>query len=290
MQGSDLKMVIRVNKTADFTVMSNYHLKDKGLSLKAKGLLSVMLSLPDEWDYSVAGLAALCVENETAVKSALKELKKCGYLIVTKKMPDKTKSGRIEYEYDVYEQPHEKQGVEILPLEILPIEIQAVENQGQLNTNKSNTKELNISSKTDDDTDGQLSLTEENHSETADKSPSGNNRIISVKEAAELIYSQYPRKEGKAEGFERVGNFLKKGRKIGSLGTVRLNHEQLYCAVRDYAMDCEENGRETKFIQLFSTFMGKTVLDYAEKSAAGYEKYMERKYGSEWRSIKFTYK
>lgn len=147
----------------------------------------------------------------------------------------------------------------------------------------------NISSETDDDTDGQLSLTEKNHSETADKSPSGNTRIISVKEAVELIYSQYPRKEGKTKGFEQVKQLLK-GKTVSGIGRVKYNHEQLYCAVRDYAMDCEENGRETKFIQLFSTFMGKTVLDYAEKSAAGYEKYMERKYGSEWRSIKFTYK
>lgn len=289
MLGSDLKMVIRVNKTADFTVMSNYHLKDKELSLKAKGLLSVMLSLPDEWDYSVAGLAALCVENETAVKSALNELKKCGYLVVTKKMPGETKSGRIEYEYDVYEQPHEKQGIEILPLEILPLEIQAVENQGQLNTNISNTKELNISSDSDDGTDGQLSLTEDN-SETADKPSDGNTVTVSVKEAAEIIYSQYPRKEGKTEGFERVGQFLKKGRVIGGLGRVKLNHEQIYCAVRDYAMDCSDKGTEKQYIQLFSTFMNKTVIDYAEKSESGYEKYMERKYGSDWRSIKFVYK
>ena len=144
------------------------------------------------------------------------------------------------------------------------------------------------SSISDDDTDGQLSLTEDN-SETGDKLPSGNTITLSVKEAAEVIYKHYPRKEGKAEGFERVGQFLKKGRKIGGLGTVRLNHEQLYCAVRDYAMDCEDSGRETKFIQLFSTFMGKTVIDYVEKSAAGYEKYMQRKYGNEWRDIKFVY-
>ena len=147
----------------------------------------------------------------------------------------------------------------------------------------------NISSDSDDGTDGQLSLTD-NNSETADKPSDGNTVTVSVKEAAELIYSQYPRKEGKTEGFERVGQFLKKGRVIGGLGRVKLNHEQIYCAVRDYAMDCEESGRERKFIQIFGTFMNKTVCDYAEKSASGYEKYMERKYGSEWRSVKFVYK
>lgn len=130
--------VIRVNKTSNYTIMSNYHFKDKRISLKAKGLLSQMLSLPDGWDYTISGLASINMENETAIKSALKELKQNGYLVVTKLLPDKTKSGRIEYVYDIYENPKQdgaKQGVEILPVEVLP-----VENQGQLNTNNQITK------------------------------------------------------------------------------------------------------------------------------------------------------
>lgn len=125
--------------------MSNYHLKEKNMSLKAKGLLSVMLSLPDDWDYSLSGLIAICKENETAVKSALKELKDFGYIRIDKLMPNETESGRIEYVYNVFEQPqniikqeHKKQGLENQPLENQPIE-----NQVQLNTNKQNTKELN---------------------------------------------------------------------------------------------------------------------------------------------------
>lgn len=55
--------VFRIEKTKDFTVMSNYHLQDKKLSLKAKGLLSYMLSLPDDWDYSLRGLCAICLEG-----------------------------------------------------------------------------------------------------------------------------------------------------------------------------------------------------------------------------------
>lgn len=147
----------------------------------------------------------------------------------------------------------------------------------------------NISSDSDDGTDGQLSLTEENHLETADKSPNSDAVTMTVKEAAELIYSQYPRKEGKAKGFEQVGQWLK-GKRISGMGRIKFNHEQFYCAVRDYAMDCEENGRETKFIQLFSTFMGKTVIDFVEKSVSGYEDRMQREYGNEWREIKFVYK
>lgn len=142
-----MSSVIRVNKTKDFTIMSNYHFRDKNLSLKAKGLLSLMLSLPDEWDYSINGLVAICKENETAIKSTLNELKKYGYLVIDKLMPNETKSGRIEYIYNIYETPHlntrgEKQEVEKQGVENL-----GVENRGQYNTNKSNTKELNTKDK-----------------------------------------------------------------------------------------------------------------------------------------------
>lgn len=140
--------VFRVNKTRDYTVMSNHHLRDRNLSLKAKGLLSVMLSLPDSWDYSIAGLVAICKENETAIKSALSELKKRGYITVTKQMPGTTQSGRIEYVYDIYETPRvENQGVEKQGVENLPLENQPLENQGQSNTEESNTEESNTNNK-----------------------------------------------------------------------------------------------------------------------------------------------
>lgn len=96
--------VFRVHKTKDFTVLSNYHLKDKGLSLQAKGLLSVMLSLPDDWKYSISGLAAISKEGKKAIKSTLDELKEHGYLVVTKHAP-KTGDRYISYEYDVFERP-----------------------------------------------------------------------------------------------------------------------------------------------------------------------------------------
>ena len=67
--------VFRINKTKNYTVMSNYHLQDRNLSYKAKGLLSYMLSLPSDWDYSIKGLVALSKENITSIKSGLKELK-----------------------------------------------------------------------------------------------------------------------------------------------------------------------------------------------------------------------
>lgn len=133
----------RVNKEKDYTIMSNAHFKEKTMSLKAKGLLSEMLSLPDDWDYSINGLVAINKENETAIKSTLNELKEFGYLKISKLLPNITSTGRIEYIYDVFERPqkqeYEKQGVENQPLEIQPLE-----NQRQLNTNDKilNNKEL----------------------------------------------------------------------------------------------------------------------------------------------------
>nr|DAZ02163.1 MAG TPA: Dna polymerase B [Caudoviricetes sp.] len=132
--------VIRVEKTKNYTVMSNYHFKEKDMSLKAKGLLSLMLSLPNNWDYSIAGLVAICKENETAIKSALKELHQFGYVKVDKIMPDKTDSGRIEYIYNIYEKP--KQDSKKQDVENLPLENQHVENHTQLSINKLSTNKL----------------------------------------------------------------------------------------------------------------------------------------------------
>lgn len=137
-----------MNKTKNYTVMSNEHLKDKRLSLKAKGLLSVMLSLPDTWDYSISGLVAICKESETAVKSTLNELKSCGYLVVTKKMPNETESGRIEYVYDIFEKAQTgKQAVEKQGVENLGVENLEVENVRQLNTKESSIDESNTDNK-----------------------------------------------------------------------------------------------------------------------------------------------
>lgn len=73
--------VFRVERTRDYTVMSNHHLKNRLLSLKAKGLLSVMLSLPDEWDYTLRGLAAISKEGVDAIREAIRELEDAGYIV-----------------------------------------------------------------------------------------------------------------------------------------------------------------------------------------------------------------
>ncbi len=143
-----------------------------------------------------------------------------------------------------------------------------------------------------EDTDTPASSdTDDTNDDTKNEKTKDENTIeISIKEISDKIYSKYPRKDGKAKGYEYIAAFLKKGRELSGIGRIKLNHEQIRCAVMDYAMDCEENKTAKQYMQQFSTFMNKTVLDYVDKSIEGYERYMEETYGDDWRSIKFTYK
>jgi len=96
--------VFRIERTRDYTVMSNHHLRNHQLSLKAKGLLSMMLSLPDDWNYTTRGLAKICKEGVDSIGAALRELESAGYL-VRHRLRDK--GGRIsDTEYIVYESPN----------------------------------------------------------------------------------------------------------------------------------------------------------------------------------------
>ena len=72
--------VFRIDKTRDYTVMANFHLRDISLSLKAKGLLSLMLSLPENWDYTTKGLARICKDGVDSICATVKELEKAGYV------------------------------------------------------------------------------------------------------------------------------------------------------------------------------------------------------------------
>lgn len=97
--------VVRIEKNKNYTTMSNYHLRDKNLSLKAKGLLSVVLSLPDNWDYSIEGLVSILKEEKRAVKNAIEELVQNKYLIILKLKATKNIRKNIEYIYTFYEKP-----------------------------------------------------------------------------------------------------------------------------------------------------------------------------------------
>ena len=128
--------IFRVNKNKNYTVMSNYHLKDANMSFKAKGLLSMMLSLPDDWDYSIKGIISISKENKTSIQSTLKELEENKYLKRTKKQNEK---GQFGYIYDIYEKPWvEKPCIENLVTDNL-----CTENMPQINTNILNTKKQN---------------------------------------------------------------------------------------------------------------------------------------------------
>ena len=133
--------VFRVERTAGYTVMSNHHLRNKDLSLKAKGLLSQMLSLPEDWDFTLAGLSYINREKIDAIREAIRELEKTGYVIRTRERDDK---GCLRgADYVIYEQP--QQPASDLPvldnpmLENPTLEKPMLENPTQLNKDISKT-------------------------------------------------------------------------------------------------------------------------------------------------------
>ena len=133
--------VFGVERTAGYTVMSNHHLRNKDLSLKAKGLLSQMLSLPEDWDFTLAGLSYINREKIDAIREAIRELEKAGYVVRTRERDGK---GRLRgADYVIYEQP--QQPVSDLPaldnpmLENPTLEKPMLENPTQLNKDISKT-------------------------------------------------------------------------------------------------------------------------------------------------------
>lgn len=134
--------VFRIEKTRDYTVMSNHHLRNTELSLKAKGMLSLMLSLPDEWDYTTKGLARICKDGIDSICAGVRELEDAGYVVRERIRNDNGQLGSIEY--TILEQPRPaepKLGKPKLEKPILDkpvLEKPEQENPAQLNTNRSN--------------------------------------------------------------------------------------------------------------------------------------------------------
>lgn len=160
--------VFRVKKDKNYTTMSQYHFKDKRLSWKAKGILSNMLSLPEEWDYSIAGLCSLSSDGKATTQTALKELESLGYL-------ERRRihiNGKIrDWEYIIYEKPKCSPLTDFQQLEKPHVENQDVEKQHVENQPQYNIKELSI-------------------------------KELSIKEYSlefAKLWAQYPRKEGKAQ-------------------------------------------------------------------------------------------
>ena len=155
--------IFRVKKTRDFTIMSNHHLRDKKLSLKAKGLLSLILSLPEDWDYTLKGLSYICKEGVDAVRMAVKELEDAGYIERRRFRNEKGQLKSIEYfiheipetaeeedtteepksentaQEPVFCQPISEKSIEGAPTSEIPILVGTT----QLNTNIQNTKGRN---------------------------------------------------------------------------------------------------------------------------------------------------
>ena len=151
--------VFRVEKTKDYTIMSNYHLKDKNLTLKSKGLLSMILSLPEEWNYTTRGLAAICKEGVDCIGATLRELETAGYIARNQLRNER---GRItDTEYVIYEFPQSyQQNPQVKPPNtgepdiVLPdmaspytekpyMDKSDTDNPAQYNTSKPNTKKIN---------------------------------------------------------------------------------------------------------------------------------------------------
>ena len=143
--------VFRIEKTRDYTVMSNYHLRDMSLSLKAKGLLSLMLSLPENWDYTMKGLARICKDGIDSISGGIRELEAHGYLVRARVRNENGQLGSIEYTIlerpkepaqtpaPIREKPIRENPIQVKPMLDAPIQ----ENPAQLNTKEQN-KELSI--------------------------------------------------------------------------------------------------------------------------------------------------
>ena len=158
--------VFRIEKTRDYTVMSNYHLRDRSLSLKAKGLLSLMLSLPEDWDYTMKGLARICKDGIDSISGGIRELEAHGYLVWARVRNENGQLGSIEYtileqpkepaqtpapirEKPIRENPIQVNPIQVNPIQEKPIQVKPMldapiqENPAQLNTKEQN-KELSI--------------------------------------------------------------------------------------------------------------------------------------------------
>lgn len=143
--------VLRTQKTKDYTIMSNIHLRDKNLTLKAKGLISLMLSLPDNWNYSLAGLAHICEDGLSSVRSGISEIEKSGYLTRRRMREANGQLGDVEYTiHEIPQAPVDnsppascKPTFEKPICENQTLDNPTYENSSQLSTYKSSIKESN---------------------------------------------------------------------------------------------------------------------------------------------------
>lgn len=279
--------VFRINKNKGYTTISNYHLQDKNLSLKAKGLLSVMLSLPKDWNYTIEGLVALCKENESAISSTLNELKQFGYLDVIKLFPNQTESGRIEYIYDIFEKP--KQAGEKQALEIQGLEIQEVENLGLYKyTNKQNTNNNNILDKKSS------KILEKNIKKSAEllektKKLTNKEKLFSKLKNEILVKSKLYQKEEIRDLLVRWLNALFEINKLPSSNSLEDSLMELEKFNDDEIIEAVNNSIKSGYARFFPKKIQKVsadginlerkLTDYEIQKMEESEKYIREKYG-----------
>ena len=151
--------VFRVDKTRDYTVMSNHHLRNTSLSLKAKGLLSLMLSLPDTWDYTTKGLARICKDGIDSICAGVRELEEHGYVVRERIRSSNGQLGAIEY--TILEQPREPEPKQEKPERENPVQANPVLEKPVLgNPEQEKPAQLNIDITSTEESKNNLSITE----------------------------------------------------------------------------------------------------------------------------------
>lgn len=249
--------IIRVVKNKNYTIMSNYHLKDKKLSLKAKGLLSVMLSLPDNWDFSLAGLKIICKESINSINGAIHELEDNQYM----KRNKVYENGKIkDWEYIIYEEPN-------LFLKNEDIENEDIGIEEQVNTNN-NINTNNIKE----------NKTKENNVINVD--------VETLLDRIKNVYQQ----NNATMRFNRTATRRKLLTKSFSVN--KLTPTQIVLAYKYYFYERSlsghnSSGEDFKYIKQSDTFLTEKVFDYTEKSSDLYKQTMNKQYGDDWEKLKF---
>lgn len=241
--------VFKVNRTKDYTVMSNHHFKNKNLSLKAKGLLSLMLSLPDDWSYSIKGLVTLSKDGRDSVMAALKELESEGYIARRRLRNAKGQVANTEYiisetpmsDFPTQEKPTQDKPTLEKPMQENP----TLSNTNQLNTNLIKYPSINHSSNSQTENSGV-----ENNVENLDDT---------IKEVKEQIgYIRFIQQKKSTDRLDEIVNIISeiyishKDRKINgcivSYIAIESAFRKLDYDCIQYVMDCIEEQSKKKRI------------------------------------------
>lgn len=246
--------VIRVERNKNYTYMSRYHFLDKRLSWKLKGMLSTMLSLPEDWDYSIAGLTTLSNDGDSATRSGLKDLEKYGYLTRT---PIRDNGKIIDWEYVVYETPLVENPQMANP---------QLDNQTQYNNKKDNNKEnyTKESQNRNEQPSPTPTFLQNTDDSITPKVRKGTANIVSnedIEKYFETTYSIYPRKVSKQQAkktYEHKFRGLEsdEARKLA----IRI-YKSLERQITLWQAENKGNGRELEYIPHFSSWLNDNIED-----------------------------